>query len=356
MRLGSRVRLLGIAIALAVVLVLVADLGWGTVHAGPYNPCAKPGNLAYNCGFDEFTEDVYNGKRLQFPKGWWYYVVAGEPDFRKADDTYWGAPSLEIMSDGVPFTAGIYQQTQVTPGVVYQADMGWSPAGNPQNVVRDWERKVGLDPTGGTDPQAPTVIWGPNGGDLEDKWPDLTVSARALGSNMTLFVWVRHWASYGQDAIYLDAVGLWPDPNQPPATVTPNPSLTPTRRPPTRTPQPAPPTPTATVLPAIALPTETPLPTETATSLPTPTWTVTASPLPPTTTPLPTATPTRTAVPVARVLPSAARPAEKAARTKSRGDSPGGAFLYVAAGALSGAVMLGVAGVGLWARARKKAD
>ncbi len=323
--------------------MLLGGLGWlagSSVQAGAHNPCQQPGNVTYNCGFDLFVDRTWNGKRLQVPDGWWYFILSGDLEYRPADDTYWGAPSLWLLSDGVPFVAGIYQQVKVTPGVVYQTDIGWAAATKP-----DFERKLGLDPTGGTDPLAPTVIWSRSEWGM-DKWPDLTVSARAAGPTMTVFVWVAHPTTHGNDWIFLDAVGLWPDPNQPTATATPLPSATPRPTVPparraTRTPTAVPPSPTPT-----ATETSTAQPTETATASPSPTWAVTPSPLPPTHTPTPTWTATPTPVPVARLAhPATARPdappqVERARRSK-RAMLP----LYLAIGAWGAG--LGVAGIAL---------
>jgi hypothetical protein len=337
---------------LALLAVLAGQRPAAVVQAGARNPCEQPGNLTQNCGFDTFVDQVHGGKRLQIPVGWWYFIQAGDPDFRPSDDTYWGAPSLWILSDGVPFTAGIYQQVAVTPGVVYQADAGWAAV-----TKGDFERKLGLDPTGGTDPLAGTVVWGPSEWGTETSWPDLTVSARATGAVMTLFAWVHHPTTYGNDWFFLDAVGLWPDPSQPAATATSRPSPTPTpaptRRPPTQTPTapatepptPLPPSPTAT---ATLMPTEPPTATPTPTSLPS----ATPTPLPPTETPTASPTPTVTPLIVARAIqPAAAAPA--AAQDEARrpaGQAP--VLLYVAAGALGVALLLVSAVVWLLFRKR----
>ncbi len=339
----SRSILIGLGLLLAIMLLM--DLPSWFAVAGARNPCAEPGNLTRNCGFDTFVDQMAGQKRLQVPQDWTYFVVSGDLEYRPAIDTYWGAPSLWLVSDGVPFIAGIYQQVPVTPGVVYQTDIGWAAQDKP-----DFERKLGLDPTGGTNPQAPTIIWSRSETGF-DKWPDLTVSARATGPTMTVFVWVSHQMTHGADSIFLDAVGLWPDTSQPPATVTPRPSPTATRRPPTRTPLPA--TYTATLTPT---PTETPTlpPTDTPTATPTPTWTPTPSPVPPTATLTPSPTSTRTPVPVALVI--AVPQGEEASRempTISHQARPGQVLLYVAGGALLVGVLLGAVVLWLWLRGRK---
>lgn len=325
-----------------------------SVLAGGYNPCEKPGNLTVNCGFDSFGAQTHNGKPLQVPTGWTYFILDGDLEYRTSTDTYWGAPSLWLVSDGVLFTAGIYQQVAVKPGAVYQADAGWAAPDKP-----DFERRLGLDPTGGTNPQAPSVVWGPSAWDLKPAWPDLTVTARATGPTMTVFVWVRHATSHGADSVFIDAVGLWPDPNQPAATNTPVPSPVPTRRPATRTPVPVVPTAAPTIPPPSPTVTEppTPLPTETPAPPPTATPTETPTPLPPT--PTPTATPTASVTSLPVIVPARSDSTGAPARSSSpaqRSKPLAGALQYVAGGALLGAVLLAAAAIWLLARSRRQDD
>lgn len=347
---------LDLASIAGLLIVMLAGLTAQPASAGARNPCQEAGNLTQNCGFDVFVDQSWNGKRLQIPQGWGYFVLSGDLDFRPADDTYWGAPSLWLLSDGVPFTAGIYQQVKVTPGVVYQADAGWAAVTQP-----NFERKIGLDPTGGADPLAPSVVWGPSEWGI-NSWPDLTVSARATGPTMTVFVWANHPQTYGNDWLFIDAVGLWPDASQPAATVTPKPSLTPTRKPPTRTPPPATPTLTPTDLPSptpadTETPTVTPPPTETPTASPTPTGTPTPTPATPTLTPQPSRTPLPTVVPVAVVLQTAeAERSGGGGGAFKAGESFGSALLAVVVLALVvGAALVGLL-LWLWLRPRKATD
>ena len=347
---GAMKRLVWSVLGTGLFLCLAAagTMRW-QAHAGDSNPCLEPGNLTQNCGFDTFVDDWVGEKRYQIPAAWWYYILAGDPDYRPSDDTYWGAPSLWMLTDGAPFTAGIYQQVAVTPGVVYMTDIGWAAP-----TQEGFERKLGLDPTGGTDPLASTVIWSRSEWAVAP-WPDLTVSARATGPTMTVFVWVHHPRAYGQDWIFLDAVGLWPDASQPAATVTPVPSSTPTRKPPTRTPSPVPvtntpaasATATSTASPA---PTSTPTATLTPSSTPTPTATATqtATPKPPTATPMPTRTDLPTIAPDVRLVPSIAeRDSSSGARP---GEDSGNARPYLVAGAALVGVLVLASLVVWWLR------
>lgn len=241
---------------LACAALLVWHAGGNPAAAVDQNPCNVPGNLTYNCNFDTFSDHTQGGAIKQIPDGWWFFVLMGDPEFRPSVDTYWGAPSQEIWSDGQPFTAGLYQQVTVVPGTFYRAGIGWAAPTKP-----DFERRLGLDPTGGSDPAAPTVIWGPSSWDVA-AWPDLSLGTWAMGPTMTVFVWVYHPASHGIDQVFLDAVGLAPDPTMPTPSPLP-PSPTPTRIPPSSTPSPT--LPTVTPLPPTASPTPvSPSPTPTA--------------------------------------------------------------------------------------------
>ena len=345
----KRLGLRALSVGLLVTLLAAGSVCW-QVQAGDSNPCLEPGNLTQNCGFDTFVDDWVGEKRYLIPAGWWYYVLSGDPDYRQSDDTYWGAPSLWMLTDGEPFTAGIYQQVAVTPGVVYMSNIGWAAP-----AQEDFERKLGLDPTGGTEPLAPTVIWGRSEW-TKIRWPDLTVSARATGPTMTVFVWVHHPRAYGQDWIFLDAVGLWPDTSQPAATVTPIPSSTPIPRPPTRTPSRVPLTITPTAS-ATATPTESPSPTPTSTATwtptstpsPSPTPTQTATPRPPTATPLPTRTPLPTIVPAVKLVPSMAD--GDGSGVAGTGNDLGKAAPYLTATVV---VVLAVAGLTGWRIRRRR--
>jgi hypothetical protein len=269
------------------------------------DPC-DPGNLIPNCRFDSFS----GSPPRQVPSGWAPYVISGDLTFVQDVDTFFGPPSLRMWSSGGTFTAGIYTQVSgLTPGTAYFASIGW---GGP-NAPETFGRRLGIDPTGGTDPLSPNVVWGPlhygpgrilnrPGPHSPDK-PNLDVSAVAQSDTVTVFLWVEHPRSTGDNLIFIDNIGLRVDPNQPPPTPTPIPATdTPI---PTATPVPATATSTAT---ATATPTETPTATATHTPTDTPTATATATPTDtPTQTPTPTETPTATATrpprPTATPLP-----------------------------------------------------
>ncbi len=291
------------------------------------------GNLIPNCNFDTF----YGSPPRQIPVGWVPFVLAGDLTFMQDVDTFWGAPSLRMWSDGGTFVAGIYTQVSgLQPGVAYKASIGWGAPNEPDA----FGRRLGIDPTGGTDPNAPTVVWGPlhrgPGRFLNGPPPEVNidVSAVARSSTVTVFVYVDHNYSTGQNFIFIDAVSLVVDPVQPAVVPTDTPAPTrpvavasqPTRRPSA--------TPSATATETATL---TPTPTETATPTVTPTATVTPTPTV-TYTPTPTPTSTLPPRPTATPAPSAATVAPPARPAAA------GWLLTGGIGALAGAGLLGVLG------------
>lgn len=316
--------------------------------------CGQAGNLAYNCNFDHFVD---RGNGISTPDGWLPWVTMGSPAF-DADHhgSAPGAPAQRIWSDGGSWTAGLYQQVQVNPGKGYLARIQWSPT-----TCEGIERKIGIDPFGGTDPLSPNIVWGASCWVVE-RMPDLSVSAYAERETVTVFVWTHHGTSYGADQVFLDGVILIEDQSMAPRP-TETPTLLPTStRQPTRSSVSAQAQATSTPVPPSATPTETasPTPTSTVTDVPTltptstPTPTSTSTPAPPTETPLPTRTPLPTPVPVARVSPEIQKglAGDSALASSGRGQANMG-LLYVAGAALIGALLSVGVLAWLWRRGRE---
>ena len=270
----------------------------GAALAQAIDPC-DPGNLIPNCRFDSFE----GSPPRQVPSGWSPFIVSGDLSYLQDSDTYWGPPSLRMWSNGGTFTAGLSTQVGgLQPGSTYVASWGWGGPNKPDL----FGRKLGIDPTGGTDPLSPAVIWGPlhygpgrilsYAGPYSQDNPNVSVSAVARSSTITVFVWVEHPTSQGDDLIYLDNIGLRQDTSQPVAQPTAT-SAPPTATPVATQPVVKPVAPAATST-AAATPTQLPTQTSTPTSTPTVTPTSTATPsATPTHTPSPTATPSPTLTP-----------------------------------------------------------
>lgn len=261
-------------------------------------PCNPPNVIPQPvCDMDSF----HGEPPRQIPDGWTEFVIYGEPAFMNDPHSYFGSGTLRIWSNGGTFKAGIFTQVGATPGAGYRASIGW---GAP-NVPDAFSRQLGIDPTGGTDPNSPNVIWGPThvgeGRMLNyppGQGPNIDVLARAVNGTVTVFFVTDHPYSTGENLIYVDAIALYPDENAPAAAAPVATAVPPTEPPPAPVAAeavarsaavvveatPVPPTPTAT-----ALPTATPTPTVTPTPTLTPTPTATPSPTPTATwTPWPT--------------------------------------------------------------------
>jgi hypothetical protein len=288
----------------------------------------------------------------QLPGGWTPFILAGDVEYvvetsAGAAHTFWGPPSLKLHNSGGTFKAGIYTQVNVTPGAGYRASIAW---GAP-NAPDQFGRQLGIDPTGGTDPNAPTVVWGPmhwgDGRILNYPPPDVNidVKARAINSTVTVFFLVDHPQSTGDNFIFIDVIALYPDESAPaPIAVAP----------PTDTPEPPTATPEAIVQAAALPPTNTPIPTDTPTATPTDTPVPTATPtVTPTPSPTPTPTPTATWTPWPTVTPIAENPlpdAQTQLLDLARRNGPNG-LLAVGLISFSGAGLFG--GSLLWLRRRR---
>jgi hypothetical protein len=266
------------------VSLLLAVLAGGLLQALPaaaQHGC-DPGNLIPNCDFNSFT----GSPPRQVPEGWAPFVQSGDVEFRQVtgDESHsLFVPSSLLMSSGNGYLAGIYSQVGgLQPGVAYKASIGW---GAPASPASTFGRQLGIDPTGGTDPNAPTVIWGKehwgegrflNYPVSDTRHVNIDVSAYAQAPTITVFFRVNHNTATYNSLIYVDAISLGVDPSMPPATPVP----------PTDTPRPRP-----TTVPRTATPRPSPTPTATHTATPTETLTPTATFTPTVT---PTATPTYT--------------------------------------------------------------
>jgi len=291
-----------------------------------------PNQLLQNCGFSQGLN------------GWETFVEAGQVSISTIDGEACHSPlcPAAFFAANGSFVAGLYQQVPATPRVTYWANVIWlvfHPAGALDNTVG---RRVGIDPTGGTDPTSPNVVWSPVLWRAHESCEfkicsELQVSAAAQNSTITVFVriedtWKDRRDEFSfvpenffqmEEQFWLDDVGLIalgaapaPTPEPPtatpvPPTSTPIPTTPPVPIQPTDVPSPPTetPVPTAEVLetptpesvtpePPTVVPTDTPSPlppSPTSTAIPTPTFT--AVPPSPTPTALPTATATVTPEP-----------------------------------------------------------
>ncbi len=81
----------------------------------------------------------------------------------------------------VPGRAGLYQHIGANPGWDYQVTAWYSLAEGEGGTAR-----LGLDPLGGTDPAAPSVVW--MAGSEREAWAQLAARVTARGTALTIFL------------------------------------------------------------------------------------------------------------------------------------------------------------------------
>lgn len=225
-------KMISSTIVLLCLLYLVPNLAFGDGDV-----CSDPANLTFNCDMNTFSDHSSPGQTRVVADGWWFWVESGNPAIDQGQDSP-VPPSQRIWSDGGNFRAGIYQVVRdLTPGTTYIAGVGWVPYTAPSGSIM---RQIGLDPMGGTDPNGPNVVWGPEDWKFS-RFTNLEVRAVAASSEMTLFIRIYNPASHGADQVFIDGAWLKQDtsvPARPVATPTlaPSPTATP---PPGPTPIPA---------------------------------------------------------------------------------------------------------------------
>lgn len=249
-----------VLVSLIVALAVVAfSLG---VDVSPRAARAyQSNNLLQNPGFEPPFVSINGDSTLQVATGWqpWYIggsgatAVNARPEYKAAPSNRVrsGSSAQEYNSFYATHDAGVYQRVSVAPNTALQFSVYvyvWSsaPFDNP-NVSEDpndVQVRVGIDPTGGTNPQSASIVWS-TPVEFYDEYRQLSVSATSSSTAVTVYVRSQPQNFVGTNTIYLDdaflgAAGTGPQPTQVPQPTQPTQAP-----PPTQTPQPtqAPPTP-----------------------------------------------------------------------------------------------------------------
>lgn len=167
------------------------------------------GNLLANPGFEGFYRSHGSdaGLVLEFrvADGWspwfrqqgpadpeWQYR---RPEYRPGSYSYNGSASQQFFTSYGTHQAGLFQQVRgLLAGQTYRFSLAmyvWSSMGG--DFFRSEQPgvvsvRVGIDPSGGTNPYAASVVWSPFA-TFYDEWRVLTVDAAARSSRATVFVW-----------------------------------------------------------------------------------------------------------------------------------------------------------------------
>jgi len=190
-------------------------------------------NPGFECKIGYVTQD---GIRNRVPLGWTGVLLSGTPQLDSVrirwgggcggsgfaerlegeDSLVFIAQDLETPPDpGKPFDAAVYQQVVVTPGTAYSLS-GWmvsmcGGSATPSSCPADYymEKLVGIDPTGGTDPLAPSVIWVSDRRNFtESRWANLRLAATVQTDRLTVFGRIRSPFLWHGNHAFVDAFSL----------------------------------------------------------------------------------------------------------------------------------------------------
>ena len=194
-----------LAFLLLVALTVAAPAADASAPGGsflePYQLLTNPGLESYDPPYGDFEEID-----LQVASGWQRFGY-GETgpywmDTRVFAYSHLGTGWVERIEGETsqmifwtePYTAGIRQQVGgLTPGVAYgfhAAMLTIFETSAPPAEHGKMIKQVGMDPTGGTDPQAPTVVW--SEGDAHDEGPwALEERTSVFAEALTVTVFIR---------------------------------------------------------------------------------------------------------------------------------------------------------------------
>lgn len=129
---------------------------------------------------------------------WWLEAAPGDPSWKNRTPVY-GPYTIEdtvVQQLSTPFgthTAGVLQQLPSAIGNRYELTVegqAWSSedaAPASQFEASDVDMQIGIDPTGGTDPESPLIIWSAAAQPLSH-WESFRLVVEAESSTITIFM------------------------------------------------------------------------------------------------------------------------------------------------------------------------
>ena len=226
------------ALSTGILLCLLSVLTAQAQHGSP--PDAP---VLINAGF-ECTQGYgpQAGINGLVPSGWTAALISGDPklnstriefsDTHRCDGSGFierleGIDSLAFLSKdietppypGKPFDAVVYQQVAVTPNAGYSLS-GWmvsfcggsaTPSSCPTGFYI--AKMLGIDPTGGMNPTAPSVIWAEDRRNFtESRWANLRLGATAKSPIVTVFARINSPFLWHGAHAFVDALSIMRSP------------------------------------------------------------------------------------------------------------------------------------------------
>jgi hypothetical protein len=236
-------------ISIRLFLLLLALAGLTTVYA-------QSGNLLTNGGLEEPFRTLRGGEKPQYIANGWNLWVApqGGPDINVPGEVVLqahpgpgpvnqeGQRSQFIECAFIRCATALYQQvgniqpnTSVTASaysMLWTCNLGGGISCD-SAVESGAQTRIGIDPTGGTDPNNPAIVWSafvrPHRAGGAEPWTQQTVTATAQGATVTVFLYRTDGSksdlnrTYWDNAVLSGTTGNNPGgtPGQPPPTPVP---------------------------------------------------------------------------------------------------------------------------------------
>jgi hypothetical protein len=179
--------------------------------AGLASPATAQENLLTNAGFESGSLDGWQTWAITTP-GTSAEVCndLSTPSFLASSDAaHSGSYAARLFNQWTTHNAGLYQVVaNVTPGATYRFTI-WGRASSlnegettSNSVIR---LRVGIDPNGGGDPTAASVVWSGDATPM-DAYAQLSIQATAAGNQITVFTRSRpDWCLFRNDVYWDDA-------------------------------------------------------------------------------------------------------------------------------------------------------
>lgn len=197
-------------------------------------------NGEFECSAGTSIVDALQGGLMQIPTGWHLNILDGTPWLQSTRvqfnghcgsgghiERIGGEDSLAIFAHdlewtaqpGKPFDVAIHQQVNAQPGTAYSLSAWMLSLCGGSTMPNDcpdgyyMAKMIGIDPTGGTDPRAASVIWSESRTNFVENgarvgWVNLQVSALAESETITIFGRVHSPFQWHGNHAFIDAFSL----------------------------------------------------------------------------------------------------------------------------------------------------
>lgn len=211
---------------IAVLLVLI--LG-NVINSAPV--AAQTQNLLLNGDFEEGYTESESFEDAWVAVGWEPFAITTGLDIPQNPN---GVPPVYIASDSSTSTenrsltgsrsqvwrsnfsssfSGVYQRVPVPADSTVRLSAwtyGWSSTGDDPSVSQNpaWMRqRVGIDPTGGTDPNSADIVWSP-AAQYIDTWGELSIESTSTSDHVTVFLSSYPNVVLPNNEVYFDTAQL----------------------------------------------------------------------------------------------------------------------------------------------------